>query len=208
MARLAAAVQEQHRRPALAEHVGYQAVTGSAGEDRGPRFDGRHGCFANWTDGMDATRVRWTSWTLREEVEDARLEHLVANREHVIAARDVESARTGNYVRKFLRRTTDRILGADRDQHRHAQRLRLLPRERLPRAADARRQRAAIALGLFGEDPEGALLLVGHIGEGRRFQRLGHAERQPAAVDQLNAQASEHGGAHALGMRGAEERAA
>ena len=70
MAGLAAAMQQQHRRPLLAVDVAGERVAGRALEHRRGRRDRARHAFAV------------------KKFEHARLEHLVADREHVVAAGD------------------------------------------------------------------------------------------------------------------------
>ena len=86
---------------------------------------------------------------LLEEFQHAVFEHLVADREHVIAVRESAApARRESAPPALSGEPATVVLGADRDQHRHADRRRLLARQLLPRAADAGGERAAVGLGL------------------------------------------------------------
>ena len=60
------------------------------------------------------------SGPLSQEVEHALLEHLVAHRQHVVAARNIERPPLRQQRGQLGRRARDVVLGADRDQHRHA----------------------------------------------------------------------------------------
>ncbi len=174
VAGLAAAVQQQHRRPLLAVDVAGQRVAGRAVEHRGG--------------GRDRARHA----LLLEEFQHAGLEHLVADREHVVAVRDRQRLRVRHERGQFLGRARRSVLGADRDQRRRLDRRRLLARQHLARAADAGGQRPAVGFGLVGEGAEHAALRIGDVGERRRLQRLGDALRQADAVDQMHAEPAEH----------------
>ena len=75
MAGLSAAMQQQHRLAGIAEHIGDQPVAGGAGEHRGCGLQMPHGAVLR---GMSSTPA---------------LNTLVADRDHVVAARDVERLR-------------------------------------------------------------------------------------------------------------------
>ncbi len=64
------------------------------------------------------------------------LEDLVADREHMVAPGDIERSARRQQGRKLVRRARDRVLGADRDQHRRADGRDLLARQ----ASDANRE--------------------------------------------------------------------
>src|SRR5262249_33697021 len=72
-----------------------------------------------------------------EKIQQSLFEHLVADRKHVIAARNLELLCARNECSELLRRAGDEVLAADRDQHRHADRRHLFARQGLARAADA-----------------------------------------------------------------------
>ena len=57
------------------------------------------------------------------------LEHLVADREHVVPSRHIERPPRREQIRELLRGARNRILGADRHQHRRADRRDLLARQ-------------------------------------------------------------------------------
>ena len=166
VAGLAAAVQQQHRRPLLAIDVARQRVAGRALEHRGGRRDRtRHAC--SWrncsTPALNTLSPTASMWSRPG-----------------IGAPGVRHDRS-----QFLGRACDRILGADRDQRRRPDRGGLLAAQHLPRAADAGGERPAVGLGLVGKGAEHAALRVGDVVERRRLQRLGDALRQPHAVDQV-----------------------
>ena len=188
MAGLPAAVQQQHRRPLLAEHVGDQAVAGRAGEDRGRGLDLRfmgarsRNCSTPALNTLSPTASMWS----RPGISSAWA--------------------PGMSAASVVRGAGDRVLGADRDQHRNADGGGLLARERLARAADAGRERLQVAAGLLREGAERAALRIGHRSERRRLQRVGDALRQADAVDQMDAEAAENGGADALPGAAGQER--
>ena len=99
MARLPAAVQQQHRLALLAIHIGHQPVAGGARKHRGRGLQMLHGRSCRNLIALG-------------------LEHLVADRDHVIAVRNVEPAPVRHQRGKLVRRAGDVVLGADRDQRR------------------------------------------------------------------------------------------
>ena len=139
-------------------------------------------------------------------MQHARLEHLVADREHVVAVRDRQRLGVRHQRGQLLGRARDRVLGADRDQRRRPDRRRLLAGQHLARAADAGGERAAVGFGLLGEGAEHAALRIGDVGERRRLQRLGDAFRQAHAVDQVHAEPAQHHRAHPVRVLEREER--
>src|SRR4051812_12160500 len=94
------------------------------------------------------------SWSFRQKLQHAFFEHLVADRQHVVASRNIEYARAWHEPRQFMRGTGDKVLGPDRDHDRGADRCYLLARQRLPRAAAAGRKRLEVGFGLLGKRPK------------------------------------------------------
>ena len=145
-------------------------------------------------------------FALVKEVQHARLEHLVADRQHVVAVGDIESARAGNERGQFVRAAGDLVLGADRDQHRHPNAGHLLAAQRSARAAHAggerpagriwsvRRSRGTAAAGSVTSASDGASSAAAMF------------SRQTAMpVDQIDAEPAENRRTHARGMVEREE---
>ncbi len=78
-------------------------------------------------------------------------------------------------------------------------------RQRLPRAADTGGERLEVALVLVGEGAEHALHRVAQRLQRRRLHRVGDAERQPDALDQMMAEAAQDQPAHPRRMLPREE---
>ena len=162
MTRLPAAMQQQHRLAGIAEDVGDQPVAGGAFEHRGRGLQMLHGRSL-------------------QEFERGRLEHLVADRDHVVAARDVEPAPVRNQRGELVRRAGDVVLGADRDQGRRADACEVLAPQRLARAAQAGGERLQVGAGLLGEGAEALAHRIGDVSERRRFERRrAISSRRPA----------------------------
>ncbi len=100
--------------------------------------------------------------------------------------------------RQFVGVAGDRVSGSDRHQRRRGDLRDFRARERLPRAADAGGERAQIAAVLVGEGAEHALHGIGERVERRRLHRVGDAERQADAVNEMIAEAAEDQRAHKL----------
>src|SRR5205823_14066039 len=71
-------------------------------------------------------------------------EDLIADREHVVSPRNIKQLSARNQLGEGVCGARDRVLGADRDQHRRAERSRLGGRQRLARATDACGERLAV----------------------------------------------------------------
>src|SRR5215469_9415488 len=91
------------------------------------------------------------SWSGCEKRQHTSFEHAITDRQHVVAIWNVERLRVWDERGQRLRRTCDRILGANRDQGGNAESARLLAIKRLPRAADTGGKRLQIGFGLFGK---------------------------------------------------------
>ena len=141
-----------------------------------------------------------------EKREHARLIDAVADRDHVIAPRDIERVAVCKQRRELMRRSRDVVLRTGRDQGRGLHCCEVLAPKRLARAAQAGRERAQIRFGLLGEQPERLAHRIGHVCDRRRFERTRDIPVQPRDFDQLDADAAQNQCAHALGMPRGEHR--
>ena len=64
---------------------------------------------------------------LGQKLHHASLEHAVANREHVVTARDNQCLRTRNKFSQRLRRTGNTVDTPDRDQKRNVEAANIVP---------------------------------------------------------------------------------
>ena len=113
----------------------------------------------------------------------------------------------GSIAASAMRIAGDRVARADRHQRRTGDARRLGFAERLARAANAGGERDAIALGLLGEGAEHALHRVGQRVQRGRLHRVGDAERQADAVDQMVAEPAEDQPTDAIRMASARKAA-
>src|SRR4030095_12468307 len=90
-------------------------------------------------------RLMGASGPLCQEVEDALLVDLVADRGVVVAARDVARPGVRHQARELLCRAGDAVVGPDRDQGGRCDAGHLLLGQGLARAANAGRERLQVA---------------------------------------------------------------
>ena len=93
----------------------------------------------------------------------------------------------------------DAILRTHRDHDGTGDRTDFGARERLARAPDASRESGAVGTRLLGERAEHALHRVLQILERGRLHRVGYADRQADAVDEMIAQPAQHQRSHEFG---------
>ena len=122
----------------------------------------------------------------------ARLVDLVADRPHVVAVRNIEHLAPGMILPSACAEPAissvvpTAISTGTRDAGG------LLPRHQPARAAQAGRQRAAIAAGLVGEGAKGPPHRIGDVLQRRRLQRCRDVFAGAAALDQADADAAEN----------------
>src|SRR5262249_19020661 len=146
------------------------------------------------------------SSALRQEGQHTRFESLVADRQHVVAAGNVERATIREQRRERLGGARYLVPRADRDQRRHADRRHVGAAQDLPRAADAGSKRLEVGPGLFGKGAKDLALGIGHGGERRRFEGIGNRFRATDALAQAVAEPAEYDAADAGWMGERQER--
>ena len=119
----------------------------------------------------------------------------------MVAVGNVEHLRARNDLAERCGRARDFVRGADRDQHRHGDVGGFLARHQPARAAQAGRQRPAIAAGLVGEGAKRPPDRIGDVLERIRLQRLRDVFAGAAALDQADADAAEDRRAQPLRLR-------
>ena len=130
-------------------------------------------------------RISAGSGPTGQEARDALLEHLVPDRGHVVAIRNLQRLAGRQQSRQLRRGAADHVLAADRDQRRDADRGDLCAREPLARAAHAGRERPQVGSGLLGKGAKQACPGIAHRGQRRGFERFGDAFRNADAVHEF-----------------------
>ena len=120
---------------------------------------------------------------LLKKSDNALLEGLVADGQHVVAALDVESLGVRHQGGQFVGRTADIVLGADGNQRRLGDARNVGLGQQFPRGGNAGGQRPAVAAGLVGEGAERAaarMLVAGS--SARRAAAIGSQSPTPSTM--------------------------